>query len=74
MLVGDLDYSAGDDDLFNGQVLGSSGLGGLFAIKVREGSSKIGRVVVQIIVGFVGCSRGHRSNGPVVCCCAGRGC
>ena len=67
MLVGDFDDGAGDDDLFNGQVRGGSGLGSLLAIKVRKGCSKISCIVVQIIVRFFGCSGSYSRNGAVVC-------
>ena len=67
MLVGDFDYGAGNDDLFDGQVLGGGGLGGLFAIKVRERGSEVGCIVIQVILGFRG---GYCGNGAVVCRCA----
>ena len=72
MLVGDLDDGACNNDLFCGQVLGSGGLGGLLAIKVRKGGSEVSCVVVQIIVRLVGCS-GHGSNCAVVCMRCGSG-
>ena len=48
MLVGDLDHGARDDNLFGGQVLGSGRLGGLLAIEIRQGRSKVCRVVVRL--------------------------
>jgi len=37
MLVGDFDYGAGNDDLFHGQVLGSSGFGSCSRLKISRG-------------------------------------
>jgi len=39
-LVGDFDYGAANDDLFDGQVLGGGRLGGLLAMKFASAAAK----------------------------------
>ena len=70
MLVRDLDDGAGNDHLFRGQILRGGGLGGLFAVEVRQRRGKVRCVVVRLIGGI---ARGMLRRGMSVCVAGGRG-
>ena len=53
MLVGNLDHSAGNDDLFCGHALGSGGISCLLAVKVRQCGREIGCIIIGLVVGGV---------------------